>query len=430
MSSSSAEHQLLESEYESTPIPADKRKSLFSNSMVWVGFPMIITSAVTGATIVHGLGFSKGLTAIVLGNLLLFLYVGLLSMLGAKYGINFSMLATRTFGKKGYAVSSVLLSTLVVGWFAVQTGLTGVSMESAFGSNPVTIALIAGILYVLLTLVGIRALSLIGMISAPLFFLIAIYAATQAARGGGSAWDYQGTGTGLSIGAAVTLVFALFADSGTMTADFTRWAKNPKHAVIATFSAFPLATAFAMIMGGFIAAVSGGGGDVFGVIAEKGGIFGVIAVLFLFVNLGSVCSHCLYNAAVGWSYILGGRMRTLTLILGVIGTGVAALGVWDYFVNWLNLLGVIVPPIGAVIIIDQFLVRRNLEESRALRIKPFIAWAIGSTAALIVHYEFPSLSVAVAGIIVSAAAYLFISLGDLKASNEAGTPARPVKSNA
>jgi cytosine permease len=416
MSGSQADHSLLENEYENSPIPLDKRKSLLSNSLVWIGFPMIITSAVTGATIVHGLGFTKGLTAIVIGNLLLFLYVGLLSMLGAKYGFNFAMLATRTFGKKGYAVSSILLSTLVVGWFAVQTGLTGVSMESAFGANPFTTALIAGVLYVLLTLVGIRALSLIGLISAPLFFVVGIYAAVEAAATGGSVWSYQGTGGGLTIGTSVTLVFALFADSGTMTADFTRWAKNQKHAAIATFTAFPLATAFAMIIGGIIAAASGGGGDVFGIIAEKGGALGVIAVLFLFVNLGSVCSHCLYNAAVGWSYVVGGRMRTLTLILGIIGTIIAVLGVWDYFINWLNLLGVIVPPIGAIIIMDQFVVRKNTSESYTLRLKPFAAWIIGSAAALIVNYQLPALSVAVVGIIVSAAAYLLISLNDLKST--------------
>ncbi len=31
----------------------------------------------------------------------------------------------------------------------------------------------------------------------------------------------------------------------------------------------------------------------------------VLAFIFLYVNLGSVCAHCLYNAATGWSRILG-----------------------------------------------------------------------------------------------------------------------------
>ncbi|HEY4387460.1 MAG TPA: cytosine permease [Ktedonobacteraceae bacterium] len=287
------EKELLEKEYEHSPVPLEKRKSLFSITSVWIGFPMIVTGAVTGATIVQGLGFATGVLAMIIGNLLLFAYVGLLSMLGAKTGLTFALLATRTFGKKGYMVSSALLSTLVVGWFAVQTGLTGVSMVSAFHVNETLIVVIAGLLYLLLTFLGIRALSFIGMISAPLFVILGIYAVVEATSHASSVWSYHGVpGQSLAFGVAVTLVFALFADSGTMTADFTRWAKNKKHAWIATFSAFPFANLIAMLIGGIIAAAAPGR-DMFGIITANGGFLAVIAVIFLFVNLGSVCSHCL-----------------------------------------------------------------------------------------------------------------------------------------
>ncbi|HTK07449.1 MAG TPA: cytosine permease [Ktedonobacteraceae bacterium] len=404
------EKELLEKEYEHSPVPLEKRKSLFSITSVWVGFPMIITGAVTGATIVQGLGFASGILAMIIGNLLLFAYVGLLSMLGAKTGLTFALLATRTFGKKGYMVSSALLSTLVVGWFAVQTGLTGVSMVGSFHVNETLIVVIAGLLYLLLTFLGIRALSFIGMISAPLFVILGIYAVVEASTHAPSVWNYHGIpGQPLAFGVAVTLVFALFADSGTMTADFTRWAKNKKHAWIATFSAFPFANLIAMLIGGIIAAVAPGR-DMFGIIAAHGGFLAVIAVIFLFVNLGSVCSHCLYNAAVGWSFILGGKMRVLTLILGIIGIIIAALGIYNFFVNWLNLLGVIVPPIGTIIVLDQLFVRRNLSDAVSnIRYQPFIAWIIGSAVALIANYQFPTVSTVVTGIVVSAIAYWAIS---------------------
>ena len=48
-------------------------------------------------------------------------------------------------------------------------------------------------------------------------------------------------------------------------------------------------------------------------------------------------------------------MRRLTLILGVIGGILAVLGIWSFFLSWLNLLGIFVPPIGAVVITDQLL---------------------------------------------------------------------------
>ncbi|NBD24553.1 cytosine permease [Paenibacillus glycinis] len=412
MSQSTADQELFGNEYEHSPVPQDKRKSLLSVTSIWVGFPMIITGAVTGATLVHGLGFVRGILAMMVGNALLFAYVGLLSVLGAKDGNNFSLQASRTFGRKGYMAASALLSTLVIGWFAVQTGLTGVSMSGAFHVNEVFIVIVAGVLYVLLTLLGIKALSIIGLISAPLFLILGLYSAGEAVGHGRAIVGYAGNADSpLAFWVAVTLVFALFADSGTMTSDFTRWSKNRKHALIATFSAFPVANLIAMIIGGVIAAATlTGSGDVFGVIVGKGGALTWIAVLFLFVNLGSVCSHCLYNGAVGWSHITGTKMRTMTIILGGVGIVLAALGIWNYFVNWLNLLGVIVPPIGTIIIMDQFVTRRSSTAIDAdIRFQPFLAWGIGSAAALIADYQFPDMSTALCGIFVSGIAYWLIA---------------------
>ena len=75
---------VLEEEFELTSVPLEKRKSVFSVSLIWIGFPMIITAAITGATVVIGLGFIKGMIAILLGNLLLFAYVGTLGALATK----------------------------------------------------------------------------------------------------------------------------------------------------------------------------------------------------------------------------------------------------------------------------------------------------------------------------------------------------------
>lgn len=402
----------MNNEYESEPVPTTDRRSLFSVASVWAGFPMIITAAVTGATLVHGLGFGGGMAAIGLGNLLLLVYVGTLSMLAARTGRNFSLQASETFGRSGYVVCSGLLSTLVLGWFAVQTGLVGESVVGVFDVNKTVIVLIAGVLFTAFTLLGIRALSLIGQISVPLFLILGIIAAVQAA--GGSDVDILGyagdPSMGLALGVGVTLVFALFADSGTMTADFTRWAKSPRDAWIATAAAFPIGNGVAMVIGGFIAAAAGGAGDVFGILAGNGGLLAVIAVVFLFINLGSVCTHCLYNAAVGWSTILGSRMRILTVVLGVIGIIAATAGIWDFFISWLNLLGIIVPPIGAIIIVDQLLARRAATAViPAFRWQPFLAWAIGSGVALLVDKQAPQLSTVVAGLISAGVAIALLN---------------------
>ena len=97
---SSTEHVLedlehvLGDEYEHKPVPVKARRSTFSVSMVWIGFPMIITGAMTGSILVAGMGFKTAVLSMLIGNLLMFGYVGTLGLLGTSRGFNFALLAS------------------------------------------------------------------------------------------------------------------------------------------------------------------------------------------------------------------------------------------------------------------------------------------------------------------------------------------------
>lgn len=156
-------------EYEDIPVPAEARQSLAAVSAVWLGFPMILTCAVFGGLIVYSLGFRMGLLAIVLGNLVLMAYVGALSWLAGRTGKSFALTAIATFGSRGYVVVAGFLASIVIGWFAFQTGLTGAILADTLGWSAPWTALGAGIGYLVITLFGIRALSVLGMITAPLY---------------------------------------------------------------------------------------------------------------------------------------------------------------------------------------------------------------------------------------------------------------------
>jgi cytosine permease len=414
------EHHGLESEFEHEPVPVSRRRSLGSVSAVWFGFPMIITNAVFGGTIVYGLGFWRGIAAIIIGNIVLLTYVGTLSYIAGRTGKNFALTAAETFGRHGATIAAGFLSTVVIGWFAFQTGLTGSTLHASLGWNQTWMILLAGVLYIAITFVGIRALTIIGLIAAPLFVVLAVVALVLAARNGGLSGitSYSGGGpnaTIFSIGAAVTIVIAGFADSGTMTADFTRWSRNGREAVIASFTAFPVANFISLLVGGIVVAAAKAvdpatnGGDFLPILTSHGPVLSAIAVVFVFANLGSVCTHCLYNGAVGWSQLTGGKMRVLTVVLGLLGLVAALAGVWSYFSEWLNLLGIFVPPIGAILIVDQVLRRRaEARPVRPWRAAPFVAWAIASIGAYAVHVMAPQLSEAIAGIVLGGVVYAVI----------------------
>lgn len=116
-------------------------------------------------------------------------------------------------------------------------------------------------------------------------------------------------------------------------------------------------------------------------------------------------------------------MRLFAVLLAVVGIVIAAANVWALFIPWLSLLGILVPPIGAVIIADLYFVRPAAEITTDWRPKAFIAWGVGSLAAFIVEHYAPGLSTAIAAFVVGGACYLLLSVSDrAKASTLAGGP--------
>ena len=412
-------------EYEEIPVPLHARRGLVSVSAVWLGFPMILTCAVFGGLIVYSLGFWRGMLAIVLGNLVLMGYVGALSYVAGRSGKNFALTAVETFGRRGYIVPSGFLATVVIGWFAFQTGLTGSILHDSFGWNEQLTTLVAGIGFLAATLLGIRALSVIGMIAAPVYLVLGGLAIWFAAEHStpASVTSYPGGASqaAMTFGAAVTLVIASFIDSGTMTADFTRWSRSGRQGFLASVSAFPIGNTIALVVGGVIVALGAAsnpatnGGTFLNVLIAHGGILVPLAAAFVLINLGSVCTHCLYNGAVGWGQLTGTTMRRLTVILGAVGIALAVAGIWSHFEQWLNLLGVIVPPIGTVLVLDQLLLPRYAPTISRTGVSPaqirwgsFAAWAAGSAAALLAHAFAPWLSDAVIGILTAGTVFVGI----------------------
>src|SRR5437667_1049491 len=280
---------------------------------------------------------------------------------------------------------------------------------------------IAGLLYICITFVGVKGLHYIGLVSVPLFVVLGVFVALDAASTSTAAkiFGYAGNNgvASMSMGVGLTVVIALFIDAGTVTADFNRWARTPTASLVSTFSAFPFANIIAMLVGGVMTSALAvpnanpfGADNMFGYMNGKQTVWlSVLAFLFLYVNLGSVCSHCLYNAATGWSRIVGNHMRVMAIILGVIGIIVAAGNVWAFFIQWLSLLGILVPPIGAIILVDQYLIRPDSQIEADWRSEAFIAWGIGSACAFVVEEWTPYLSTAISAALVASIVYYAIA---------------------
>ena len=223
----------------------------------------------------------------------------------------------------------------------------------------------------------------------------------------------------MSMGVGLTVVIALFIDAGTVTADFNRWAATPTASLVSTFSAFPFANLVAMLVGGVMTAALAvpnanpfGADNMFGYMNGKQMVWLSVFAFHLplrqsrfgLLALPVQCGNGLV-AHLGHPYAHHGDRSW-----ACIGIVVAAGNVWAFFIQWLSLLGILVPPIGAIILVDQYLLRPNASISADWRPLPFIAWAIGSLCAFSSSIWFPGLSTAISAAVVAGIVYYGLAI--------------------
>jgi cytosine permease len=137
----------------------------------------------------------------------------------------------------------------------------------------------------------------------------------------------------------------------------------------------------------------------------------VIAVL----SNWSTCDACLYNATLGFSNALPGMTWRKAAIIGtVIGVIAAGTGLVGNIVNWLILLGLLVPPIGGAIIADYYVIRGNTrgfgrERESAVNWAAIAAVVVGVVFGWWVNANYPTFLFGVAGIASSFIVYVVLA---------------------
>ncbi|MBU2720210.1 hypothetical protein HF563_12700 [Acidithiobacillus ferridurans] len=392
-------------EHTSGKVKQDEKLGVFKLSMIWAGFPFILAITITGSVFALNSTPYIATLAIILGSIIMFIYVGTLGEIGWKEGRSFAQIAEAVFGRNGYRIIAGLLSVLVLGWFTINTAMPAEIMASSFHLPYWTMSVLLGTLFVLITAYGIKGMDLISNISVPFFvaLLFLAFVMVETHQSVGSV-DYSSIGDkSMTFSEVLAGVLASFADSGTLAPDFNRWAKDRKTSWISIFAAFPIGFGIAMIAGVVFTVLLADNGFVFdkpfqssnpiGYMIVAGGGALAFAVLVAAINQGSNATHCLYNSGIGLSKLFGKRYVTTIFVIGILGVIIAATGVWALLIDWLKIIGVLVPPIGAVIIIAYYTgiyslhsSISNAEDSNKWHKYPWLALTIGWVVGLIVNF--------------------------------------------
>ncbi|WP_346622102.1 cytosine permease [Blastococcus montanus] len=367
---------VVDPDYPIDPVPAHARKSLFSLAIVLLGFTFFTPTMLAGAQIGAAFDVTSLIWVLLLGSAVLGVYVAVIGGIGARTGLTTVMMCRYALGRRGAKLASLLLGGTQVGWYGVTVatlaGLTASALEWEGRATEIVLMLVGGALMGVTAYYGYKGMYALSVVSVPLMLVLAGWVTWRSLDevGGWSGLSAVEPATTMPLATAVTIVVGTFASGGTQAPNWTRFARTPLSGFWACLVAF-LIGELLMLGFGAIGAISFGEGD-FVLVLYQLGLVGW-GLVFLIANLWTTNDNTAYNFGVAGAEIADSRSKKPFVIGGVIlGTLLAITGIYENLIQYLVWLGILIPPLGGVVIGD-FVARwrRGMPENEAL---PDVEW--------------------------------------------------------
>jgi len=386
------------------PTPASGRTwTVWNLAALWIGMVVCVpTYMLAGGLIELGMSWWQAVLTVLLGNLLVLLPMLANGHPGTKYGIPFPVLARASFGVRGAHVAAVLRGLVACGWFGIQTWIGGAAIYRLLGAlvgrelggrdwpvlgiNGVELAcfLTFWVLQVVVLWRGIESIKILESWAAP--FLIVMGLALL----GWAWWQADGLGPMLSAPSqfapggpkegqflsaffpGLTAMVGFWATLSLNIPDFTRYARDQRSQMLGQALGLPLfMTLFAFIG----VAVTSATVVIFGeaipdptvLLGRLGGGLAVIVSL-LALTVATLSTNLAANVVSPANALVNLAPERVSFRTGAMVT--AGLGVvmfpWKliestdgYIFTWLIGYSALLGPIGGILIVDYFLLRRT-----------------------------------------------------------------------
>ena len=367
------------------PIPKDERTGWKAPLFNILGCNVAISELMVGGALIAGLSLRDLIGVSIAGNLLLVLILCLQGYMGCREGMNTYVLAQGAFGKKGgQMIIALILGITSFGWFGIQAGVAGLSLQKIFPSlNLTLVVVVLGILMMLFAAMGFNTMALFNYIAVPPLILLMIWGVSQIVAGGNweALWTYTPSKP-ISITDGINSVVGLIIVGAVISPDYLRYTRGIKDIFYIGLIGFALISIFQQVAAGMIA-MNAPSWDITEVLAKQG--FSSIAFLILLLAAWSTNLSNAYSGGLALKTLFPSFRRvTLTMIAGLIGTAIAASGIIFKFIAFLSFLSMLVPPIAGVMWADYYgLNHRRLVLSDGIRWTAILSWLAGALASWI-----------------------------------------------
>lgn len=384
---------------------------------IWAGFAIVITNFLLGSLTI-GAGLVEGFTAAVISIVLVGVIVYFGTKIAAEQGTAGTTAMRAPFGIRGRVIPALATVLATVGWFGVQTGIVASSSKAILSNFGITVPfwLLAGALGIVMATVavfGYEWIEWLNRLAVPIMTILLGLVVYQIFTNYSTSLGSSG-GTGMSFWAALNVFPAATAAYLIVAMDYGRYGQSQDSSRPgwgATLAWIIFAIILAAI--GILAAAAAGTWNPVEITVELG--LGSVGLLLLIMGSWTTNVTNVYVGGIALSQLTGLQRLYMTVLTGLVGTGLAVAGIFSYggIQSFLSALTVTLVPTTGILLVHYYLIEGGMDINALFEVGgkywyvrgwnpvAVMAWAIGAAFAVLApDWTVPALSSAlVAGVI-------------------------------
>jgi cytosine permease len=402
-----------------TRVPREARYSWRSVAVQRFGQVSALSQFLLGSALGFGMTFWSAFWALTLGAVILEIVAIFLGIMGAREGMQTSLLARWTgFGHGGSALMGLAIGISILGWFGIQSAVSAEGLVSLVGVLPAWAwSLVFGLAVTLVVLWGFGSMQWVAYVTVPAFVLLVGWSIVSQLMDHdlGTLISQAPPGPQMSLLQGTTLVAGGFIIGAVITPDMTRFNRSAADVVKQTLVGITMGE-YVIGLAGVLLAHAAQSADIITIVTSSVGWVGTLVIILGTLKIND---WNLYSSGLGIVNFVGavfGRQvnrGVVTLTVGVIGSLLAAGGILDRFTDFLVLIGVAFPPIAGIMVAEYFLVRQwrgILDESRERGTIPseaptwvpatLVIWLVAALVGKFVDWGLPSINSLVVALVL------------------------------
>ncbi len=384
----------------------------YSLAGIWFGGMVSVPSLLIGSTLIAALSFEYTILAGLIGFSFVVLFMSFLSVAAVEQRKNTVSLASSSFGELGATIIvGLVIGISTLGWFGIQSNIAGASFSKIIlEMNGIEIPVWVssafwGMVMVLTAVFGFKYLKWLNYIAVPTLLILLMYSlvVTFQTHSFSEIMNFKPTQS-MPLFQAIGFTIGFVAVGGVIAPDYNRFAATKKDAILGSIVGI-IPSAICLLAIGAIFAITQNTYDIVEIFSSLGYPFFAMSTLILATWTTNVVN--IYSSGLAFTNMLKLKESSrskVTMIAGMLGIGLAIIGILNYFMSFITVLTVAITPIAGVMIADYFLTKTYNEKPEKVNWKGIISWLSGVSLMLIMTSDIKN----ILGILVAALVYIIL----------------------